>query len=61
MAADNRRDLSEIERAFKFFRPLSGCRISTFAEIDERYVQKHLGHTSADMTGDISGGETVFV
>jgi len=50
MAAGVRDDLSEIERAFKFSAHSLRAGLASSAEIDERYIQKHLGHTSAEMT-----------
>lgn len=50
MAAGVRGDLSEIERAFKFSGHSLRAGLASSAEIDERYIQKHLGHTSAEMT-----------
>lgn len=50
MAAGVRGDLSEIERAFKFSGHSLRAGLASSAEVDERYVQKQLGHTSAEMT-----------
>ncbi|WP_429933041.1 site-specific integrase [Agrobacterium vitis] len=50
MAAGVRGDLSEIERAFKFSGHSLRAGLASSAEVDERYIQKQLGHTSAEMT-----------
>lgn len=50
MAAGVRGDLSEIERAFRFSGHSLRAGLASSAEVDERYVQKQLGHASADMT-----------
>src|SRR6185437_8825852 len=50
MAAGVRGDLSEGERAKKFSGHSLRAGLASSAEIDERYVQKQLGHTSAEMT-----------
>ncbi len=50
MAAGVRDDLSEIERAFKFSGHSLRAGLASSAEVDERYVQKQLGHASAEMT-----------
>ncbi|ACM39548.1 MULTISPECIES: site-specific integrase [Rhizobium/Agrobacterium group] len=50
MAAGVRGDLSEIERAFKFSGHSLRAGLASSAEVDERYVQKQLGHSSAEMT-----------
>ena len=50
MAAGVRGDLSEIERSFKFSGHSLRAGLASSAEVDERYVQKQLGHTSAEMT-----------
>ncbi|MGO7028687.1 site-specific integrase [Rhizobium johnstonii] len=50
MAAGVRGDLSEIERAFRFSGHSLRAGLASSAEVDERYVQKQLGHTSAEMT-----------
>lgn len=50
MAAGIRGDLSEIERAFKFAGHSLRAGLASSAEIDERHVQKQLGHASAEMT-----------
>ncbi|MBW6425886.1 site-specific integrase [Rhizobium sp. XQZ8] len=50
MAAGVRGDLSEIERAFKFSGHSLRAGLASSAEVDERYIQKQLGHVSAEMT-----------
>lgn len=50
MAAGVRGDLSETERAFKFSGHSLRAGLASSAEVDERYVQKQLGHASAEMT-----------
>ena len=50
MAAGIRGDLSEIERAFRFSGHSLRAGLASSAEVDERYVQKQLGHASAEMT-----------
>lgn len=50
MAAGVRGDLSEIERVFKFSGHSLRAGLASSAEVDERYVQKQLGHVSAEMT-----------
>lgn len=45
-----RGDLTEIERAFKFSGHSLRAGLASSAEVDERYVQKQLGHASAEMT-----------
>ncbi|MUO92744.1 tyrosine-type recombinase/integrase, partial [Agrobacterium vitis] len=50
MAAGVRGDLSEIERAFKFSGHSLRAGLASSAEVDERYIQKQLGHASAEMT-----------
>jgi len=50
MAAGVRGDLSEIARAGKFSGHSLRAGLASSAEIDERYVQKQLGHASAEMT-----------
>jgi integrase len=50
IAAGVRGDLSEIERAFKFSGHSLHAGLASSAEVDERYVQKQLGHSSAEMT-----------
>jgi integrase len=49
MAAGIRGDLSEIERAFKFSGHSLRAGLASSAEVDERYVQKQLGHAGAEM------------
>jgi integrase len=43
-------DLTEIERAEKFSGRSLRAGLASSAEVDERYVQKQLGHSSAEMT-----------
>lgn len=50
LAAGVRGDLSEVERAMKFAGHSLRAGLASSAEVDERYVQKQLGHTSAEMT-----------
>ena len=50
MAAGVRGDLSEIERTSKFSGHSLRAGLASSAEVDERYVQKQLGHASAEMT-----------
>jgi integrase len=50
MAAGVRGDLSEGEREQKFSGHSLRAGLASSAEIDERYVQKQLGHASAEMT-----------
>lgn len=50
MAAGIRGDLSELERAFKFAGHSLRAGLASSTEVDERYVQKQLGHASAEMT-----------
>lgn len=50
LAAGVRGNLSEIERAFKFSGHSLRAGLASSAEVDERYVQKQLGHASAEMT-----------
>ena len=50
LAAGVRGDLSEGERAAKFAGHSLRAGLASSAEVDERYVQKHLGHASAEMT-----------
>lgn len=49
-AAGVRPDLTEIERAEKFSGHSLRAGLASSAEVDERYVQKQLGHASAEMT-----------
>jgi integrase len=50
MAAGVRGDLSEDEREGKFAGHSLRAGLASSAEVDERYVQKQLGHASAEMT-----------
>ncbi|WP_457154167.1 site-specific integrase [Mesorhizobium sp. P5_C1] len=50
LAAGVRGDLSEGERATKFSGHSLRAGLASSAEVDERYVQKQLGHASAEMT-----------
>ncbi|MFK0333849.1 site-specific integrase [Rhizobium sp. NPDC090275] len=50
MAAGIRGDLAELERQFKFSGHSLRAGLASSAEVDERYVQKQLGHASAEMT-----------
>ncbi|TCL90143.1 site-specific recombinase XerD [Rhizobium sp. PP-WC-2G-219] len=50
IAAGVRSDLSELERAFKFSGHSLRAGLASSADVDERYVQKQLGHASAEMT-----------
>lgn len=50
LAAGVRGDLSEGERALKFAGHSLRAGLASSAEVDERYVQKQLGHASAEMT-----------
>jgi integrase len=50
LAAGVRGDLSEQERAQKFSGHSLRAGLASSAEVDERYVQKQLGHASAEMT-----------
>ena len=50
LAAGVRGDLSEGERARKFSGHSLRAGLASSAEVDERYVQKQLGHASAEMT-----------
>jgi integrase len=50
LAAGVRGDLPEGERAAKFAGHSLRAGLASSAEIDERYVQKQLGHASAEMT-----------
>ena len=50
MAAGVRADLSEAERKAKFAGHSLRAGLASSAEVDERYVQKQLGHASAEMT-----------
>jgi integrase len=48
-AAGVRADLSEGQRALKFSGHSLRAGLASSAEVDERYVQKHLGHASAEL------------
>ena len=50
LAAGVRGDLPEAERALKFAGHSLRAGLASSAEIDERHVQKQLGHASAEMT-----------
>ncbi|PYE93270.1 site-specific recombinase XerD [Rhizobium sp. PP-F2F-G38] len=50
VAAGVRGDLSELERALKFSGHSLRAGLASSADVDERYVQKQLGHASAEMT-----------
>ncbi len=50
LAAGVRGDLTEGERALKFSGHSLRAGLASSAEVDERYVQKQLGHASAEMT-----------
>ncbi|MCO5071796.1 MAG: site-specific integrase [Rhizobiaceae bacterium] len=50
LAAGVREDLSEKERAKLFAGHSLRAGLASSAEVDERYVQKQLGHASAEMT-----------
>nr|WP_234896636.1 tyrosine-type recombinase/integrase [Sinorhizobium meliloti] len=50
MTAGVRGDLSEEERVLKFSGHSLRAGLASSAEVDERYVQKQLGHASAEMT-----------
>jgi integrase len=50
LAAGVRGDLSESEREMKFSGHSLRAGLASSAEVDERYVQKQLGHASAEMT-----------
>jgi integrase len=50
LAAGVRGDLTEGERAQKFAGHSLRAGLASSAEVDERYVQKQLGHASAEMT-----------
>ncbi|NEK18151.1 site-specific integrase [Rhizobium leguminosarum] len=50
LAAGVRGDLSESERALRFSGHSLRAGLASSAEVDERYVQKQLGHASAEMT-----------
>ena len=50
LAAGVRGDLSEGEREMKFAGHSLRAGLASSAEVDERYVQRQLGHASAEMT-----------
>ena len=50
VAAGVRGDLSEADRTLKFSGHSLRAGLASSAEVDERYVQKQLGHASAEMT-----------
>ncbi|UOK73559.1 site-specific integrase [Ancylobacter polymorphus] len=50
LAAGVRGDLSEGEREIKFSGHSLRAGLASSAEVDERYVQRQLGHASAEMT-----------
>jgi integrase len=50
LAAGVRGDLGEAERGQRFSGHSLRAGLATAAEVDERYVQKQLGHTRAEMT-----------
>ncbi|MCO6180733.1 tyrosine-type recombinase/integrase [Ciceribacter sp. RN22] len=50
LAAGVHGDLPEIERGLKFAGHSLRAGLASSAEVDERYVQKQLGHASAEMT-----------
>ncbi|GAU86919.1 tyrosine-type recombinase/integrase [Bosea sp. BIWAKO-01] len=50
LAAGVRGDLPEAQRAEKFSGHSLRAGLASSAEVDERYVQKQLGHASAEMT-----------
>ena len=50
LAAGGRGDLSEAERGDKFAGHSLRAGLASSAEVDERHVQKQLGHASAEMT-----------
>jgi integrase len=50
MAAGIRGDLPEMERKEKFAGHSLRAGLASSAEVDDRYVQKQLGHASAEMT-----------
>jgi hypothetical protein len=49
LAGGVRPNLSETERGAKFSGHSLRAGLASSAEIDERYVQKHLGYSSAEM------------
>jgi len=50
LEAGIRGDLSELERTLRFAGHSLRAGLASSAEVDERYVQKQLGHASAEMT-----------
>jgi integrase len=50
LAAGIRGDLPEIERGLKFSGHSLRAGLASSAEVDERHIQKQLGHSSAEMT-----------
>lgn len=50
LATGIRGDLSESERGQKFAGHSLRAGLASSAEVDEHYVQKQLGHASAEMT-----------
>lgn len=50
MAAGIRGDLAEDERGARFAGHSLRAGLASSAEVDERYVQKQLGHASAEQT-----------
>jgi integrase len=50
MAAGIRGDLSEGEREKRFSGHSLRAGLATSAQVEERFVQRHLGHTTAEMT-----------
>ena len=50
LAAGVRGDLTEGERVAKFSGHSLRAGLASSADVDERFVQKHLGHASAEMT-----------
>lgn len=50
LAAGLRAELPETERSALFSGHSLRAGLASSAEVDERYVQKHLGHSSAEMT-----------
>jgi integrase len=55
-----RDDLPEGERKEKFAGHSLRAGLASRAEVDERYVQKQLGHASAEMTGGYQGQRERF-
>ncbi|MER9856317.1 MULTISPECIES: site-specific integrase [unclassified Mesorhizobium] len=60
LAAGVRGDLSEGERGTKFSGHSLRAGLASSAEVDERYVQKQLGHASAEMTRRYQRGRDRF-